>query len=141
MGVGECAGEVVSPAEFALTAADREVFEAQILLDKGSYAESVNRAFSAMLQAANGLLLQIREPAGDTAAAIVGSFREHFFDTEVFFDPFRGGSIAQYFFDAHENLSNGGAQTQESAHQVVEEAILFLEGAQSCRARLLAAKA
>ena len=35
MGVGECAGEVVSQAEFTLAASERELFEAQLLLDAG----------------------------------------------------------------------------------------------------------
>ena len=34
-GVGECAGEVVSPIDFELTAAEREVFEAQIAFESG----------------------------------------------------------------------------------------------------------
>ena len=39
MGTGECAGEVVSLVEFELADAEREVFEAQILLEEGDYAE------------------------------------------------------------------------------------------------------
>ena len=38
MGVGECAGEVVSQAEFTLAASERELFEAQLLLDAGQLA-------------------------------------------------------------------------------------------------------
>ena len=34
MGVGECAGEVVPYVEFELAAAERELFEAQLLLDE-----------------------------------------------------------------------------------------------------------
>jgi sulfite reductase (ferredoxin) len=137
MGVGECAGEVVSPTEFALTAGDREVFEAQILLDQGKHAEAVKRAYAAMLKGASGLLLQIRQPAGDNPGSIVGSFRARFYDTELFFDPFRGGSIAQYFFDAHDTMSTMSSFSQEATHQFIEEAQLFLEGCQSCHARLM----
>jgi sulfite reductase (ferredoxin) len=137
MGVGECAGEVVSPAEFALTAADREVFEAQLLLDKGEYAEAVRRAYGAMVQGANGLLRHVRVPAGNDPEATVRDFRMRFFDTEVFFDPFRGGSIAQYFFDAHDAVASADSATQEVAHQRIEEAQLFLEGCQSCYTRLI----
>jgi sulfite reductase (ferredoxin) len=137
MGVGECAGEIVSPAEFALTASEREVFEAQILLDQGKYTEAVNRAFGAMCEAANGLLLQIRQPAGDNPGSIVGAFRARFFDTELFFDPFRGGMIAQYFFDAHDTVSTKTSFSREVTHQLIEEAQLFLEGCQSCLTRLI----
>lgn len=140
MGVGECAGEIVSPAEFALTASDREVFEAQLLLDKGDYAEAVKRAYSAMVQGATGLLLQTRVPVAPTTDGIVADFKTHFFDTEVFFDPFRGGSLAQYFFDAQASLASGRTFGQESTHQIIEEAQLFLEGCQSCYTRLITSK-
>jgi len=141
MGVGECAGEVVSPAEFALTASEREVFEAQLALDAGDYNQALTRAFGAMVQGATALFLQVREPAGDNADEVVANFRKRFFDTEVFFDPFRGGSIAQYFFDAHDAVSSGAGYNEESAHQVVQEAQLFLEGCQSCYTRLISAPA
>ncbi len=68
MGVGECAGEVISPAEFALTASEREVFEAQLLLDKGDYNLAVSRAFDAMIQGENGLLRHLRVPVGREAS-------------------------------------------------------------------------
>ena len=37
MGVGECAGEIVSLAQFGFTQAESEAFEAQLLLDAGQY--------------------------------------------------------------------------------------------------------
>jgi sulfite reductase (ferredoxin) len=137
MGVGECAGEVVSPAEFALTASDREVFEAQLLLEKGSYDGAVNRAFSAMIQGASSLLLQSRIAVAPTNEGIVSDFKTHFFDTEIFFDPFRGGSLAQYFFDANAAIASGRVFSQEATHQLIEEAQLFLEGCQSCYTQLI----
>ena len=137
MGVGECAGEVVSPAEFALTASEREVFEAQLAMDSGNYDQAVARAFGAMVQGATGLFLQVREPAGDTPDEVVANFRKRFFDTEIFFDPFRGGSIGQYFFDAQESVASGSSFNDEAAHQIIQEAQLFLEGCQSCYTRLI----
>jgi sulfite reductase (ferredoxin) len=137
MGIGECAGEVVSPAEFALTASDREVFEAQLLLEKDEYQQAVDRAFSAMIQGATGLLLQQRIAVPSTSEEVVGAFKTHFFDTEIFFDPFRGGSLAQYFFDANNALAVGKVFGQEATHQLIEEAQLFLEGCQSCYTRLI----
>ena len=56
MGVGECAGEVVSQAEFALAASERELFEAQLLLDGGRSADAVKAAYASMLHAAQGLV-------------------------------------------------------------------------------------
>lgn len=38
IGVGECAGEVLSLADFAIAAAESEVFEAQLFLDEGAAA-------------------------------------------------------------------------------------------------------
>ena len=40
MGIGECAGEVVSQAEFTLAASERELFEAQLLLGRRPPARS-----------------------------------------------------------------------------------------------------
>ena len=70
----------------------------------------------------------------NTPDSIVERFREHFFDTQVFFDPFAGGKFAQYFFHAHERRSE--ARGQESAHRLIEEAQLFIEACHSCYARL-----
>lgn len=139
MGVGECAGEVVSPAEFALTASDREVFEAQLLLEAGKYDDAVQRAFGSMIQGAKGLLLQLRLPVPAGNDEVAAEFKKHLFDTELFFDPFRGGSIAAYFFGLQETLKEKAAGFSESnAHQYIEEAQLFLEGCHSCYARLIA---
>jgi hypothetical protein len=71
--------------------------------------------------------------------SIVSHFRTNFFDTQLFFDPFVGGNFAQYFFRAHENA--GAPSTSESAHQLVEEAQLFIEGCHACYGRLSAERA
>jgi sulfite reductase (ferredoxin) len=57
MGVGECAGQVVSQAEFTLAASERQLFEAQLLLDGGRPQEASSAAYASMLQAARGLVL------------------------------------------------------------------------------------
>src|SRR5262249_57663156 len=51
MGVGECAGEVVSQAEFALAASERELFEAQLLLDGGRPKDAAKTAYASTLRA------------------------------------------------------------------------------------------
>ena len=56
MGVGECAGEVVSQAEFTLAASERELFEAQLLLDAGRPQDAAKGAYASMLRAAQGLV-------------------------------------------------------------------------------------
>ena len=55
-----------------------------------------------MLQAARALTREKNPNLGNDADEIVGEFRKHFFDTQLFFDPFAGGKFAQYFFRAHE---------------------------------------
>ena len=103
MGVGECAGEVVSFVEVELAAAERELFEAQILLDE----RKLGGGADARLQrdAAGGARAGPREATpnvGTDPDEIVAEFRKHFYDTQLFFDPFAGGKFAQYFFRAHE---------------------------------------
>ena len=56
MGVGECAGEVVSPLEFQLTACEREVFEAQLAHEKGDIETASRLAYESMLHGAEALL-------------------------------------------------------------------------------------
>ena len=56
MGVGECAGEVVSAVEFDLGAAEREVFEAQVALESGQIEQAGKTAYQSMLRAAKALV-------------------------------------------------------------------------------------
>src|SRR5215212_10468264 len=56
MGVGECAGEVVSHGEFGLAAAERQVFEAQVFLDQSAYQKAGETAFASMQKAARTLV-------------------------------------------------------------------------------------
>jgi sulfite reductase (ferredoxin) len=81
--------------------------------------------------------LQATIPPED-ADAIVAEFRKHYYDTQLFFDPFTGGKFAQYFFDAHENRVR--SYTAESAHYLIEQAQLFIEAAHSCYSRMAAAQ-
>src|SRR5439155_16133855 len=52
MGEGECAGELVSPAQFGFTRAESEAFEAQLLLDDEDFRAADEKAYHAMLTAA-----------------------------------------------------------------------------------------
>lgn len=133
IGVGECAGEVVSFVEIGLAAAERELFEAQLLLETKD-AEGVARgARSAMLQAARALTREKSPNLGEDAEEIVSEFRRHYYDTQVFFDPFVGGKFAHFFFRAHE--ARNEPQTLDGAHQLLEEAQLFLDAAHQCYVR------
>jgi sulfite reductase (ferredoxin) len=136
LGVGECAGEIVSPAEFQLTAAEREAFEAQLELESGLVDQAAATAYKAMVNAALALLKHRAMGLPSDPETVVARFRQYFYDTEIFFDPFTGGKFAQYFFKAHEQA--GSTYNAETAHQLVEEAQLFIEAAHSCYAKLLA---
>jgi sulfite reductase (ferredoxin) len=130
MGVGECAGEVVTPLEFQLAACEREAFEAQLALEKGDAALAAQLAYRAMLRGATALLVWRKVYYLDTPEGIVEAFRREFYDTEIFFDPFVGGKFAQYFFRAHEHA--GDSYSLEGAHRLVEETQLFIEACHSC---------
>jgi sulfite reductase (ferredoxin) len=133
MGVGECAGEVVSPIDFGLAAAEREAFEAQLTLEAGDFQKATRQAVSSMMTAAKELVLS-KTPVKDDASEVVREFREKFFDTKLFWDPFAGGKFAQYFFQAVESPIQN--PTSDAAHRLVEEAQLFIEAAHSCRLKL-----
>lgn len=135
MGVGECAGEVVPFVQFGLAASEREIFEAQILLDEGKSKDAAQRAYSAMLQAARALARQQNENLGEDPAEIVAEFKAHMVDTKVFWDPFAGAKFAQYLFRAHEDGFDG-QPTKESAHQLIEEAQLFVDAAHEAYSRI-----
>lgn len=134
MGVGECAGEVVSAVEFDLAAAEREVFEAQLALEKGDTQLAGSTAYRAMLDAAKALVKLQAPNVSNDPEQIVAEFRVRYFDTQLFFDPFAGGKFAQYFFDAHSKA--GQPYSLESARYLIDEAQLFIDAAHSCNNRL-----
>ena len=94
MGEGECAGEVVPYVEVELAAAEREVFEAQVLLDEKQDRRRRGRARSRRCCIAARALTREKNPnLGSDADEVVGEFRKHFYDTQLFFDPFAGGEV------------------------------------------------
>jgi len=139
IGVGECAGEVIYPVDFELVACEREVFEAQLQLDGGNIEKAARMAWESMLHGAQALLKFKFLIAPEDPGKIVDDFRTHFYDTEVFFDPFVRGKFAQDFFKAHEE--SGVTRTVETAHQLIEDAQLFIEACYSCYARMSAVAA
>ena len=136
LGVGECAGEVVSPLEFQLSACEREAFEAQLALEKNDADTASRLAYQAMLRGASALLVWRKHSFGGDPDSIVSAFRTHFYETQLFFDPFAGGKFAHYFFHAHKEHDQ--LKTLESAHRLIEETQLFVEACHSCHIRLSA---
>jgi len=134
MGEGECAGEVVSPVDFGLAAAEREVFQAQLAHEKGEIQAAGTGAYRAMLHAARALVLAENPDIKDDPSRIVAEFRTRYFDTQKFFDPFAGGKFANYLFDAHLNADQ--SHSEESSRYLIEEAELFIDAAHSCNNKL-----
>ena len=135
MGVGECAGEVVSLTEFDLAAAEAQIFEAQLKLEEGSALEADALAYSAMLLGARGLIKTEFVDIGDDPDTVIREFRTRFFDTQIFFDKYAGGKFAMYLFRRH---NSGPRDTAEAVHHLIEEAQLFLEACHACAARIAA---
>jgi sulfite reductase (ferredoxin) len=130
LGVGECAGEVVSAIEFDLAAAEREVFEAQLDLEEGNFQQSARTAYLAMIRAARALVKLELQDAPSDPDLIVKEFTTRFYDTQKFFDPFAGGKFAQYLFAAHAAASKPA--DADSARYRIDEAQLFIDAAHSC---------
>ncbi|MGB6199498.1 MAG: hypothetical protein WBF35_08120 [Candidatus Acidiferrales bacterium] len=128
--VGECAGEVVSVIEFDLAAAEREVFEAQVALEKGAVQKAGETAYLAMLHGAKALVKLGAPNISDDAERIISEFRSRYCDTQKFWDPFAGGKFANYLFDAHQKSKE--PYTSDSSRYLIDEAQLFIDAAHSC---------
>jgi sulfite reductase (ferredoxin) len=134
LGIGECAGEVVSCIEFDLASAEREVFEAQVAFEGGQIEQAGQSAYQAMLRAAKGLVRLEFADISDDPDQIVEEFRARFYDTQKFFDPFAGGKFAHYLLAAHRKAQE--PYTADSARYRIDEAHLFVEAAHSCYQRM-----
>jgi sulfite reductase (ferredoxin) len=134
LGVGECAGEVVSAIEFDLAAAEREVFEAQVDLERGNFQQAARTAYLAMIRAAKALVKLELQDISDDPDRIVREFTTRFYDTQRFFDTFAGGKFAHYLFAAH--ASSGKPANPDSARYLIDEAQLFIDASHACYNRL-----
>lgn len=135
MGVGECAGEVVSQAEFALAASERELFEAQLLLDAGRSQEAARAAYASMLRAAQGLVKDQNPSVSEDEDQIIGEFTARFYDTQLFWDKYAGGKFAEYLFKAKEVIAEAKGANADRAVQLLQEAQLFIDAAHDCHNR------
>jgi sulfite reductase (ferredoxin) len=132
MGVGECAGEVVSQAEFTLAASERELFEAQLLLDAGRPQEAVKAAYASMVRAAQGLVKDQNPNISEDENQIIGEFTKRFYDTQLFWDKYAGGKFAEYLFKAKEFIGEGKTADADRSVQLLQEAQLFIDAAHDC---------
>jgi sulfite reductase (ferredoxin) len=126
-------------AQFGLTAAEREVFEAQILLDEGEFRHAYTTAYQAMVAGARALVRMEFLDVGDDADEVIAEFRTRFVDTELFFDPFAKDKFARYLFRMQQETLDD--PTHDDAHRAIEECQLFIEGAFACYNRVSDAEA
>jgi sulfite reductase (ferredoxin) len=140
MGIGECAGEVVSSLDFGLAAAERQVFEAQIALEERRDTKAASEtAVLAMFTAARELVRTQWQDVPDDVATVVREFRKRFCDTELFYDTYAGAKFANYFLHAAEQPLEDLSEVK--VHRLVEESQLFIEAAYACSNRMDAGKA
>ncbi|MBE2224019.1 MAG: nitrite/sulfite reductase [Anaerolineae bacterium] len=136
IGVGECAGEIVSLFSFEIAKAEGQHFEAMIALDEGDYGLANQLANNAMLLGARALVRNQFLDVGDDPERIISEFRSRYYDTKLFFDPFAKGKFAEYLFDRYENPP--AVVNADTASQAIQEAQLFIEAAHACDAKLAA---
>ncbi|MBZ0300898.1 MAG: nitrite/sulfite reductase, partial [Anaerolineae bacterium] len=134
IGVGECAGEVVSLFSMEISRAESEHFDALVALDEGSASLADQRAYQSMLLAARALVRTQNPNVGTEPDAVVQEFRTRFYDTKLFFDKFAGGKFAQFLLDRHENPPLN--PDLHAAHRAIEEAQLFIEATHAAEARI-----
>ena len=103
MGVGECAGEVVSLTEVELQSAERICFEAQVELEDGKLDEAEDKAYKAMIRGASALLRKEFQDISSDPDEIVTEFKQHFYDTKLFWDRFAHGKFGKYLINRNEN--------------------------------------
>ena len=132
MGVGECAGEVVNQAEFTLAASERELFEAQLLLDSGYAQPAVKAAYASMVRAAQGLVKDQNPVISENDDQIIAEFTQRLYDTQLFWDKYAGGKFAEYLFKAKEFIGAGKTADADRAVQLLQEAQLFIDAAHDC---------
>jgi sulfite reductase (ferredoxin) len=136
MGVGECAGEIVTQVQFGFTQAESEAFEAQLLLDAGQFQAADDKAYQAMLTAARTLVqLQWQDVPADPDV-VVREFRTRFVEPKIFWDTYHHDQFSRYLFQRSEGADP--RFNKETAHKLVEEANLFIDAAYKCHAKTMA---
>jgi sulfite reductase (ferredoxin) len=132
---GECAGEIVSLADFGFTAAETMACEASVLLDEGNYHTADQRAYEAMLKAAITLVqLEWPDAPMDNEKLTIDEFRKRFVDSGIFVDKYHGNQFSNYLLNRFENGPDT-RYTKDTAHKLIEEANLFIDAAHKAHAK------
>ncbi|MCB0036458.1 MAG: nitrite/sulfite reductase, partial [Anaerolineales bacterium] len=134
IGIGECAGEVISLFAFEIAKAESLAFEAQVTHEEGDFAKADEQAYQAMVLAARALVRTQFLDVGDDPERIVEEFKRRFYETQLFFDRFAKGKFGRYLLDRH--ITPNPNPTETSAHRLIEEALLFIEATYACDERV-----
>ena len=138
LGVGECAGEVVPLVQVGLAGSERELFEAQLLLDEGNSDSAAARAFSAMVLAAQALTREKNSFLGEGVDEIVSEFRSSLLRHQAVLRSVLRRQVRPLLFPRLRTPRRSRA-SKEGAHQLIEEAQLFVEAAHQCYTRIAGA--
>jgi sulfite reductase (ferredoxin) len=128
MGVGECAGEVVTLADFGFSEAESKAFEAQLSLDAGELRKAEEMAYGAMLKAAHTLVQLQHVDAPTDPDSIIHEFRAKLVEPKIFWDTYHHGQFANYLLNRHAEGPDP-RYTQDTVHKLVEETNLFIDAA------------
>jgi sulfite reductase (ferredoxin) len=132
IGKGECAGEVVSPSEFSMTAAESKGFEAQLKLDEKDLKGAMDLAYESMIFSAEGVVRSRDREYVGTPDRTVSEFKKWFFDTGEFVKHVNNTQFAAFLFKAQAARTSGAKlPSLDEAHRQVEEAQLFMEAVHS----------
>src|SRR5690606_1680510 len=133
IGTGECAGEVISPTEFAFAESERFIFEAQLSLDENDVRAAASHALAAMVCAARAVCLPIEPSLGDGVDVVGPAFDRLLGDTGLFDAASPGGRFSRHF--VHARKRNGADASAAAARQRIEEAQLFVDAAHAYLAK------
>lgn len=128
IGVGECAGEVISPSQFAFAESERLIFEAHVALDEAAAELAASRALAAMVHAARAVCLPLVPSLPDAADAVGASFDRLLGETGEFDAASPGGRFSRHFVSARATPVTPDVSLA-AARQRVEEARLFIDAA------------
>ena len=135
LGTGECAGQLVSPAETELSAAERELFEAQSAFEAGGVDKALQKARRAVLRAIRALLLYRLPEVPDDELWLVRNFKEFYVQPGRFLDRFSGGRYSRKIDETLAEFAD--VRDLDKAGRILEEAQLFIESAYQCYHNLL----
>ena len=133
IGIGECAGEVISSTDLELSFAESIAFEAQVALEDGDVAKADERAYRAMITAARAIVRTELPDVPEEDDVIVGEFDTRFVETNRFRDRFAHSKFARPLLERH--ASGEAAANEEAARSLVEEAQLFIDAAHAFQIR------